>query len=237
MCYWDEGDYFEPSEFDEKIEELKEELRNSVRQEIKDEVEKLRKENRELQGIKKNFESVKRDFERKKAECDRAMQNAECKARQVRLKELMEHFKVTLWDVTWDYQYKKKCDKCDKYRIIHVTLPSGKVVDDECKCKVSKKVYHPQENVLYELIERNREFMAWYKAKGDEGSEYFVADVYAKYANVIVDHNKDFKEIEGEEWRKIFFTTKEECQEFCDYINDVEEISGYDYNIDGQLAM
>lgn len=28
MCYWDDGDYFEPSEFDEKIEELKNELEN-----------------------------------------------------------------------------------------------------------------------------------------------------------------------------------------------------------------
>lgn len=31
MCYWDDGDYFEPSEFDEKIEELKNELRESVK--------------------------------------------------------------------------------------------------------------------------------------------------------------------------------------------------------------
>ena len=44
MCYWDDGDYFEPSEFDEKIEELKNELRESVKKEINDEIEKLRKE-------------------------------------------------------------------------------------------------------------------------------------------------------------------------------------------------
>ena len=31
MCYWDDGDYFEPGEFDEKIEELKNELRESVK--------------------------------------------------------------------------------------------------------------------------------------------------------------------------------------------------------------
>ena len=31
MCYWDDEDYFEPSEFDEKIEELKNELRESVK--------------------------------------------------------------------------------------------------------------------------------------------------------------------------------------------------------------
>ena len=44
MCYWDDGDYFEPGEFDEKIEELKNELRESVKKEINDEIEKLRKE-------------------------------------------------------------------------------------------------------------------------------------------------------------------------------------------------
>ena len=63
MSYWDDEDYFEPSEFDEKIEELKEELRNSVRQEIKDEVERLRKENEELRDIKDNFSVIKADFE------------------------------------------------------------------------------------------------------------------------------------------------------------------------------
>ena len=46
MCCWDDGDYFEPGEFDEKIEELKNELRESVKKEINDEIEKLRKENK-----------------------------------------------------------------------------------------------------------------------------------------------------------------------------------------------
>ena len=118
MCYWNEENFFEPGEFDEKIEELKNELRESVKKEINDEIEKLRKENKELQDIKKNFESVKKDFERKKDECDRAIRNAESKAKQARLKELMEYFKVTLWSVDGDYWYKKKCDKCDKYRRI-----------------------------------------------------------------------------------------------------------------------
>ena len=61
--------------------------------------------------------------------------------------------------------------------------------------------------MLYELSERNREFMAWYKAKGDRGEEYFIGGPSAEYAKVVVDHNKDFKEIVGEELRKVFFTT------------------------------
>lgn len=59
MSYWDDEDYFEPSEFDEKIEELKEELRNSVRQEIKDEVERLRKENEERVILKITFQLLR----------------------------------------------------------------------------------------------------------------------------------------------------------------------------------
>lgn len=235
MCYWNEENFFEPGEFDEKIEELKNELRESVKKEINDGIEKLRKENKELQGIKRNFESIKKDFEKKKDECDRAMRNAESRAKQTRLKELMEHFKFTLWAVDWDYQYKKKCDKCDVHRRIQVVLPSGKTVDDECSCRVSKKVYRPKENVLYEFSERNREFVAWYRAKGDEGEEYFVEDIRAEYAKTIVDHNKDFKEIEGKELRKVFFTTKEECQAFCDYLNRDSEVFGYDYDINGKL--
>lgn len=108
-------------------------------------------------------------------------------------------------------------------------------MDDECSCRVSKKVYYPKESVLYELSERNREFIAWYRAKGDRGEEYFVEDTYAEYAEVVVDHNKDFKEIEEENLRNIFFTTKEECQAFCDYINGTE-VLGYDYNVEGQLV-
>lgn len=48
MYYMDDEDYFEPSEFDEKIEELKNELRESVKKEVKDELEKLREENKKL---------------------------------------------------------------------------------------------------------------------------------------------------------------------------------------------
>lgn len=62
MYYMDDEDYFGPSEFDAKIEELKNELRKSVKKEVKDELEKLREENKKLQGIKEDFESIKEDL-------------------------------------------------------------------------------------------------------------------------------------------------------------------------------
>ena len=166
MNFWEKEDYFELGEFDEKIEELKDALRNSVKQEIKDEVDRLRKENEELRDVKNNFEKIKRDFERKKSECEREMQEAERKARRARISELMELYKITMWRVDWALQYKEKCDECNDERHIQVTLPSGKIVDDDCKCRVNKKVYHPKEYVLYELSGRGNEIRVWYREKG-----------------------------------------------------------------------
>lgn len=229
MYYMDDEDYFGSSEFDAKIEELKNELRESVKKEVKDELEKLREENKKLQEIKENFESIKEDYERKKAECKSAIKKAGAKAGRARLKELMEQFKTVMWSANWSYQYKKKCDKCDKYRKVKVTLPSGNVVDDDCKCAKRKKTYQPKENLLYMLSDTGGEITGWYKEIADG---YF--DTVGRSAYVIVDHNKDFKELEESLWHT-FFTTEEECQEFCNYMNEKEENSGYDYNLAGKL--
>lgn len=235
MCYWNEEDYFEPGEFDEEIEDLKEKLRNSVKQETKDTIEKLRKENQELQSIKKNFEAIKSDFEKKKHEYEIAMRDAEYKAKQARLSELMENNKVIVYGVESEYLYKKKCDKCDISRNIQITLPSGRVVDDRCKCNVTMEVYKPKQYELYELSQRvgKREVHAWYKKKTGTVSDYYF-EREATHADMMVDHNVNFEDI-GDERRGIFFTSAEECQEFCDYLNKDTEIDEFAYNRAGCL--
>lgn len=233
--YYEFDDYFEPGEFDEKIEELKNELRESVKKEINDEIEKLRKENKELQGIKENFEAIKKDFEEKKRKCERAMQSAEYHAKHARLKELMEQVKLVLWSVTWETRYKKKCNKCDCWRKIKVTLPSGNIVTDSCTCRKTAHVYYPKENVLYEMSDRNHDFRVWYEERGNKGEEYFVADAIAVSPSKIIDHNKNFEEIDTNETYRIFFTSFEECQEFCNFLNKKEGAIGYDYDREGNL--
>jgi hypothetical protein len=233
MYYMDDEDYFGPSEFDVKIEELKNELRESVKKEVKDELEKLREENKKLQGIKENFESIKKDYGRKKAECESAMRNAETKARQARLKELMEQFKVVLWSVKRNFQYKEKCDRCDSDREVKIKLPSGRMTYDDCKCGTRKKVYYPDMEILYELSDEYQGIKTWYRAANDKEESDLTMCSCTTYVEEIVDHNKDFNEIDAED--NIFFATKEECQEFCDYMNRKEENSGYDYDLAGKL--
>ena len=52
MSYYYDDFYNEPSEFDEKMEELKESLAGAVKSEFLEEMERLKKENKKLQGIK-----------------------------------------------------------------------------------------------------------------------------------------------------------------------------------------
>ena len=168
--YYPDDFYNEPSEFDMQVEEFKESLAKSIKSEFLEEMERLKAENRKLQGIKDNFEQVKRDYERKKMECDRMMREAENNAKRMRVEELMKRFQTFFWRPSWEYLYGPKCDKCDKSRRIEVTLPSGNKVKDECECDKSRmKVMVPEKMVRYELADRDRGIAAWYTACGKEG--------------------------------------------------------------------
>ena len=65
MSYYYCEDYYEPSEFDEKVEEFKYYLRQSIKEETKNEIEKLRKENESLQEIKRNWDNLVKEYEGK----------------------------------------------------------------------------------------------------------------------------------------------------------------------------
>ena len=66
--YPDFDDYYEPSEFEQQVEEFKDSLRHSVKQETQELIERLRKENEELRSVRDNWEEVKRSYEKKQRE-------------------------------------------------------------------------------------------------------------------------------------------------------------------------
>lgn len=196
--------------------------------------ERLRKENKKFQEIKKNFDEVKRDYEKKKNECDRMISCAESNAKRARLTEIMEQCKVILWSPSYKYLYKKKCNKCDNYRQVKVKLPSGNEVNDTCSCRVSKRVSYTQMYILYELKGNYSKITAWYKMYGQKGDEYFIIDSACRVPKLIIDHNISFDDIPID--NTVFFTTKEECQSYCDWLDPNIKEQGFIYNIDGSPA-
>ena len=222
--YYPEDFYCEPSEFEMQVEEFKESLAKSIKSEFLEEMERLKAENRKLQGIKYNFEQVKRDYERKKMECDMMIREAENNAKRMRIEEVMERFRVFFWRPSWEYLYGPKCDKCDKNRRIQVTLPSGNQVNDECECEKSRaKVMVPEKMVRYELADRDRKIAAWYTACGKEGERYYKLDyvgtVFAEKNLVVQGTSFDVLE-KREDQSYLLFSTREECLAYCEYLNE-----------------
>lgn len=63
MPYYDYEDYYEPSEFDEKVEEFKNYLRESIKQETQDTIKKLNSENQNLRQINSKLQEENRQLE------------------------------------------------------------------------------------------------------------------------------------------------------------------------------
>lgn len=225
--------YYDHGEFDAKIEELKDTIRDNVKEEIKSEMERLREENKKLQGIKEHFEEVKASYEKKKSECDRITREAEYNAKRARLDELMEPARHSIYAVHPVIRYQKKCDVCDSWRQVKVKLPSGRMIADECLCRKEKKVYRPEEYRIHRIRmpKYGNELIVDYERNTDD--EYLRIDEPKR----IIDNDMEFSKIEeeynGRDMYGLYFATLEECQRYCDYLNKKNNITGYDYALDG----
>lgn len=237
--WYDEDFYNEPSEFEEKIDELKESIAKDVKKDFIEEMESLKKENQNLRGIKEHFEQIKRDYENKKQELDRAIRDAETKAKRMKAEEIMEKYKTFLWRPFYTYLYEDKCDKCDENRRIEVVLPSGKKVMDDCDCgNTKRRVCVPERMMRCEIADRDGKIVAWYECCGKEGGRYYRVDYAASiYADkAMVEPGTSFDELANKEnYRDILFRTKEECLAYCEYLNEINEIPcGVIYKCNGE---
>ena len=88
--YPDFDDYYEPSEFEQQVEEFKDSLRRSVKQETQELIDRLRKENEELRSVRDNWEEVKRSYEKKQRELQNEIYTCKQNASRMRLEQLFE---------------------------------------------------------------------------------------------------------------------------------------------------
>lgn len=236
--YYDypEEEFYLESEYQDQIDALKEAIRSSVKAEILEEMNRLREENKKLQGIKGHFEEVKRDYERKKSECDRTIATAKQEAKTMRLSELMQDHKVAKWKIHSELVYGPKCCKCNSNRSIEVRLPSGRTAEDTCECKTEgKRYYYPKMYVLSEFTDRFRrgEIVAHYTEElGSRDDDVF----YERYAHTVCDQFTEEEKKEAirtlsDKVREILFDQEEKCQEVCDRLN--EGLGDFLYMFDG----
>lgn len=219
MSYYDEDFYCEPSEFEMQIEEFKSSLLDSVKDEYKQRMENLQKENTELQEIKKNFEAIKRDYANKERQLQIERNDLERKVRNERLSELTKDLQVLMYKAYSKQVKKPKCEKCDSNRRIYYKTPLGRDDYEQCECDTGERVYEPKEYMRIEFNIRDG-MRAWYEINNfDSRDEYARFDSNSQYAKVVYKEDMPYESIEK---YSTFFKSKEECQAYCDYLNEQE---------------
>lgn len=225
MYLEDYEDYFEPSEFDDKCNELIEFLKSKAKKEIQEELEKLRKENEELRPIKsaldKKFAELEREKENYKWKESLMRDQITRELKRARLSELLSDFTETLYVVRNKPIQQPKCDKCDENRRQWYTTPLGKKAYENCTCaeEIPHYIVKEAECSSFKICDWDSEFkgklVGWYRILHDRDYDYFESAVYAMnglYKGELFENIKDFYHV--------YFKDKEKAQEYANWLNN-----------------
>lgn len=218
MLYYD--DLFGEDWCEEPREEemaLIEAIKENVKQDIKQEMERLRKENEELQQYKQErqeVENVKKWYE------SRLQTEVEAYKRELcttKIKELFGDYIVIGWGVKQKITLPPKCDKCDKNRYVHFKSPSGMDLIEPCQCANGKKEYLPLDLHLIRIRQDNlfngkRRIWNYYAPSVHDSDDY--RDVFNW-----VYKGEPFEKIN--EW-DVVFLDKETCEKYCEWKTEQE---------------
>lgn len=216
--YYDNDFYNEPSEFDMQVDEFKQSLLESVKDEYKSEMELLRKENADLQEVKRNYEQIKQEYKNKIVELEQQKSNLRYEVRRERLKDLMKDFEVVLYRAYSKSKSGPKCNKCDEERNIYYKSPLGKQLVEQCDCKNNITYYEPRKYVCTSLASRDGKFMAWYTQYDDNNIDGFKLNSFdSSFTAKFIYSSEKFEDINEKSW-DVYFKTEEECQAYCDWL-------------------
>lgn len=216
--YCDEDFYDRSLEFEEEIHRLKIAMSDAIKKEFLNKMHTLEEENERLQYIEANFNKIKEDFKQKERQLEIERENLRRSIRQERLSELTKDAQVVLYSARSKYVYPPKCNKCDENRQIKYNTPLGNTAYERCNCNKSKVQYSPHENIRVEFSIRHGQPHAFYDFKEDRNgdNEYMSLDSKLMKKENLYEEGMDY---EGMNPYNSFFRTKEECQNFCDYLN------------------
>ena len=219
MCYYDswfEGNWCEEPREEEMA--LIEAIKENVKQDIKQEMERLRKENAELQQYKKERQEVEKIKNQYQLKLQTEIEMYKRQLRTARLEELFGDRLMIGWVADCKIVLPPKCNKCDRERYIHFKSPSGRDFKEPCECQHGTKKYEPKEMQLVKISEsdiyQGERKIDRYYVKSDGVWEGYVEASYR-----IVCDGKAFDEIKP--YYEIFLN-KETCERYCAWKTEQE---------------
>lgn len=159
-------DYFEPSEFDQQVDEFKEALRCSVKEEITKEISDLRATVKEQGERLKNLTALERETEQKRIEYEHKLRRveweAEDKVRKEGIRKLLTVLAEPRFALKREYIQGPKCDKCDGNRRLRFTTARGQENTEACFCADSTPHWVVEEMLVQEVSKRHGKLLVWY---------------------------------------------------------------------------
>lgn len=241
MSYFDEEDFYEPSDGEPFFDEMKEKFREILREDVNSKLSRLTKENAELRKTVKEYNDKKMELSRRERDIqykeDNLKRDVEKEFYNKTMDEVFEHLleDSEVWYAEHVPHEKPKCNLCNEDRELIATYPNGEIVKKQCDCARPLFVYEP-------VISLNKQikFHKAYKPRySDHKKCYFTknhrpnkdyADAYDYYSefrieNIFEEFNDDVKEYHeamryGE---KIAFRNKETCQKYCNWLNEQQK--------------
>lgn len=219
MKYYDEDFYDVPTEFEQQIMEFKSGIAESVKRDFLAKMEALEKENAELREFRDQKDEMERILKNKISEYNRAIRDAESKAKRENLKKYFGENLDTGYRPASVAKKYKKCGRCDDNRSIRYKTPLGKDNSEKCVCAQIAYLWCPKEVKLFsfyascETPERRKPHL--YYELVDPGSD---SDRYDMAGDIY--DGKPFDEVSK---YRVVFLDETECKEYCEWLNNREE--------------
>lgn len=238
MSYYDfEENYYEPSEEEIFLDELKDKFREILRDDLKTELERLKEENADLRKTVKEYKDMKSKLSSKEREFRYKEENLKREVeREFYNKTIEEVFAGALEDSEVWYaesvpHKKPKCNLCNEERKMIATYPNGEKVYKSCDCANPIYSYEP-----YISVNKEIKFHKAYKPRYSDDKKVYLTkyhrpnkdyveayDYYGEFRieNIFDDFTEDAKVCHKTKryGEKIAFRNKEACQKYCDWLN------------------
>lgn len=238
MGYWDYDEpMWEPSEADELFNELKSKLIEAAKDSLKSDMESLKRRNEYLAKRNKELEDKAQEVSRKESDLEYKAQNLRREVEREFYKTAIDDlFKDTLeksqlWFADNKPHEKPKCNKCDENRNWVLTWPDGTTISKRCTCSQPNYWYEPEETWIdtlkYKIKDSNYQSERYYRLDksyqytGDSRwndssySDFGIQFVYDKFCDDVI---KKYEQLNYGKY--IGFTSREECQKYCDWLNE-----------------
>ena len=237
--------YCEPSESDLAIQKLKEHLKNEVKSEIINELEHLKKENAELQDIKKNKSKLENEYKEKIRQLELEYKEKERTLYKRPLQELVEIIQEEYYYVCQENLEKEKCDKCNENRQLELIDCYGRKHYVDCICKGTYKskfiVKEKYIGNIPEISKKDNKLHMWLDFRYEKScnkEDYYASSTHFDKGDLIYNFddliNKNEEDIldrlkKGFYFSCYTFSKKEEAQKLADYLNkEIEKLESKD---------